>query len=122
MQPSTRLYSNETILILGCGNQKNSRRHRHVGCFTIDPDATKTPSVVARFGIDSMSFLPRSTFHVIWFEGFLLEAFVDAATQTIVTDDVCTISSLLYLLKNDGVVRVSNAQRCVEVAGISRLL
>lgn len=111
-----RSYQNETVLVLGCGNRMNSERHRHDDCFTIDPDATKTPSVVARFGMDDMSFLPCSTFEVIWFEGFLLDAFVDPTTQTIITDDVCTISSLLYLLKNEGIVRVSNQQRCIDVA------
>jgi len=111
-----RSYQKETVLVIGCGNQMNSERHRHDDCFTIDPDATKMPSVMARFGIDTMSFLPCSTFDMIWFEGFLLEAFVDATTQTIITDDVCTISSLLYLLKNEGIVRVSNQQRSVDVA------
>jgi len=114
-----RRYKNEPVLILGCGNKLNSDIHHHSNCFTIDPDAAQNPSVVGRFGIDPIRFLPPSCFDMILFEGFLLNAFYDK-TRRIVTDDICTISSLIYLLKNEGVICISSGSRLCFVVAFKR--
>ncbi len=115
MQP-VRRHNQETKLILGCGNATNSDEHEHTRWYSIDPDVSRNPSVVGRFGVDSVAFLPPGSFDTIWFEGFLINAFYDPKCDTIYTENVCTISSLLYLLKHGGNVRISDGRFSIDVA------
>ena len=119
-----RPYYQELTLVLGCGNMdisplfqccESSDKHRHNESYTIDPDVERNPSAIGEFGIDSVAFLPPCSFDTILFEAFMINAFREPETNEIITDNVCTISSLIYLLKENGVVQVSTRKNTIVV-------
>lgn len=122
-----RSLNNERTLIIGCGNnpifngnnllkkdyesdilkmesrwQNYSKKHEHLGCYTINPDLGMNPSIVGQFGIDDFKFLPEGCFDQIIFEGFLLYCTKDNFDK--IYSNTCTINNILYLLKDGGLV------------------
>lgn len=85
---------------------KYRKEHKHKKCYTIDPNIGMNPSIVGEFGIIDITFLPREIFEEIEFEGFMIHAFQDK--DIIYTRNINTISSILYLLKDDGIVSLSH--------------
>jgi len=96
-----RKYKNESTLILGCGNMSNEQDQHH-GCYTIDPDIKRNPSLQAKFGIDNVkNYLPSQCFYDIIFEGFILEPYEwcrGFGTNKNIID------TLYYLLKEGGFI------------------
>ena len=120
-----RHYNKERKLVIGCGNKPiyfgatplrqrctkeriprywrgYATAHSHEHCYTINPDIGMNPSIVGRFGIQDMTFLPSGAFRVIELEGFMTD--VHIRNGRYVTDNVCTIRDILHLLSDGGVV------------------
>lgn len=123
-----RKYKNEETLVLGCGNDpiffesyecayrkeyhdpmnkdkyflKERIKHLHPDCYTVNPDIGMNPSIVGSFGINKMDFLPQNSFKKIIFEGFMIDCYVES--HKLLTKNVCTIESIIYLLQDNGVV------------------
>lgn len=114
-----RQYLSENVLILGCGNSpiafgstfvknKYKNKHLHTNCYTINPDLGMNPSIVGQFGVDDFTFLGESIFDEIIFEGFMMNAYIDKDNEFVHTENINTISSIIFLLKENGVVKVNN--------------
>lgn len=128
-----RRYAGEKTLVVGCGNEpcyvggypthteqqhtlseydrealsqesldyfrEYRKDHKHKKCYTVNPDIGMNPSVIAQFGVSSLiDILPESSFTEIVFEGFRLES----------EDSVCTVTDLIHLLAENGVVSIHN--------------
>lgn len=124
-----RHLSDEKILIVGCGNNpiflgdqpltekyqlllnnnidktwiEYCKNHFHPNCYTINPDIGMNPSIIGEFGINDFKFLPQGFFKEIIFEGFLLDASKNT-NNIFSTDNVCTVSTIVHLLEDNGVV------------------
>jgi hypothetical protein len=116
--------------------------HHHENCYTIDEDIYMNPSIVGSFGIDCMKFLGKELFSKIHFEGFMLECFKYKDqkineelleknkisyvgsflsnyykykdTDYVETENKCTISNILHLLKEDGIIYFNNLPKYIK--------
>lgn len=95
--------------------------HSHKNCYTVNPDMGMNPSVVAEFGINNLFFIGKNTFNTIIFEGFLMDVY--KKNETYITDNVSTISTILYLLKDGGnvIFKVENCEK-IKYTKISEAL
>jgi hypothetical protein len=112
-----------------------TQRHQHHGCYTIDAAFSANPSLVATFGkVDLRRFLPREIFNRIDFEGFMIrcgmfsreigayrdESLLTLGASEFDTENVCTISNLIHLLTDGGIVSLSNRTTCEKKNGTLR--
>jgi hypothetical protein len=128
-----RRYAGERKLILGCGNNpifigstplrkqydsvtefwsNYAESHKHVGCYTINPDIGMNPSIVGCFGIEDFTFLPKGAFTEIEFEGFLLNAYI--LDGRFCSSNVRTVRDLVHLLAPDGIASVKREDTTVH--------
>ena len=72
-------------------------KHVHDGAYTINPDPGMNPSVIARFGIDDLGFIPSGSIKRVFYEGTTLADY----------NNKNTIATLLRILSNGGIVSTS---------------